>query len=202
MEHNIIPRFYIDPREDVNASKEAGRPIYRDVELVEVRIAGDKNNIPVFKVTDVHRKRWPEHYAAFKRGEEMSPVGTPVEQWPILSRSKCMELKAAGVMTVEALAELPDSAIHRIGMDARKLIAQAKEFLEGAKDDARFSALAADNETLRAELELLKQQISGADKLVELQKENEELKSKLTKPKRTRRTKEQIDADKAKEEAA
>lgn len=199
MDHNIIPRFYIDAREDGAATKKAGRPIFKDVEYVEVRIAGDKNNIPVFKVNDTHRGRWPEAYEAFKRGEEMSPTGTPLEQWPPLSRSKCMELKGAGVMTVEALAGLPDSAIHRIGMDARKLMAMAKAYIEEANEGAKFNELAAQNAELKAELELIKSQLSGNDVVGELKKENEALKAQINKPKRTRRSKAQMEADKAKE---
>lgn len=201
MSNGIFPRFFIKAVEHKAESEKQGRPIFRDVEYVEIRIAGDKNNVPVFKVNDEHRSRWPEVYKQFKAGLEQTQEGTPLDEWSVLPRSKVEEYKALGIYTVEALADLPDSAIHRIGMDARKIMAQAKAFIEDAKDNAKVNELAAQNEALKAELDLIKAQVSGLDKLSELQAENEALKAQINKPKRKRRTKAEIEADKANEAA-
>lgn len=35
------PEFFVEARRDKKASEEAGRPIFKDVEMVRVRFAGD-----------------------------------------------------------------------------------------------------------------------------------------------------------------
>ncbi len=177
----VFPRFFVEAVEDKAASKEAGRPIFKDQEMVEVRIAGDKNNVPVFKVKDHHRERWPEAYARFQQGQEQVAEGTPLEQWAVMTRSKAEELKALGIMTVEALADLPDSAIHRIGMGARELMAQAVAFLANAEEGAQVGKLAAENVELKEQVKLLQSQFSGVDELENLRQENEALKAEIDK---------------------
>ena len=92
----VQPRFHIEPIVDEVASASAGRPIYRNEERVQFIMPGSPNQ-PVFRVTDEHRQRWGEAYAAFKRGEATATEGTPLEQWPILTRAQVLEMKALGI---------------------------------------------------------------------------------------------------------
>src|SRR4029077_1175917 len=96
---SVQPRFHIEPVVDEIASADQGRPIFRNEERVQFIMPGSPNQ-PVFRVSDEHRQRWAEQYAAFKRGEEMAVDGTPLEQWPILTRGQVLELKAIGIYTV------------------------------------------------------------------------------------------------------
>lgn len=155
----VFPRFYVQAMPDGKRSQEEGRPIFRDVEMVEIRIAGDKLNIIDTKVNDEHRQRWPQHYAAFKAGRQVATVGTPVDEWPILTASKVAELKALNIFTVEALAELSDTGLAKMGMGARELQNKAKAFLETAKSGAVTNRLVQENERMRLEIDMLKQQI-------------------------------------------
>jgi hypothetical protein len=163
-EKGIFPRFYMRAVENKAKSKEEGRPIFQDVEYVEVIIAGDKNNKPHFKVTDEHKKRWPDQYNKFKDGIEQIPDGTRLEEWPRMTGSRAKELKAVGIFTVEQLAELPDTAIQGIGIGGRELVNEAKNFIDN-KDDVS---------------DLKKQN-------AELLKRIEELEKKPTRKKRTKK---------------
>lgn len=194
---NIFPMFFTKTVEDKAKTREAGRPMYKDVEYVEIRIAGDKNNLPVYKVGNQHRQRWPDQYEAFKRNQEQPVEGTRIEEWPTISRARAMELKALRIFTVEALAEIPDTVIHRIGMGARELVAQAKAYLEAAEGTADVTAMAAEIERLKEENELLKRSVGNDELIKECERLKEEL-AKLkapsvrSKPKRKRRTKAQM----------
>lgn len=155
----VFPIFKIRAVQNKPRSLEAGRPIFEDVEWVDIHIAGDNKTVVSKKVTNEHRQRWPEHYAQFKAGNENPIVGTPLEQWPVLSASKVAELKAMNIRTVEDLSALTDSQIQNIGMGGRELVAQASAFIDAAKGNAGLEKLAAENSRLSDEVEMLKKQI-------------------------------------------
>ena len=154
------PRFYSEPVQNKAASEKEGRPIYDDREFVEVRFPGDRLSVFVDYVKDEHRERWPEAYAAFKRGELKAASGTPLEHWPQLSRSRVAELKAAGVLSVEELAGVTDNLLPKLGMNSRVEREQARAFLETAKGGSGVSQLVAENASMREQLETMQRQIA------------------------------------------
>src|ERR1700744_123488 len=83
----VYPRFFVDQVQDMVASEQQGRPIYRDEERVEIIMPGNAQTRFVARVTTEHTGRWPKEYQAFKEGIEIPPDGTPLEEWPILKRS-------------------------------------------------------------------------------------------------------------------
>jgi hypothetical protein len=155
----IFPKFFIKPVENHAESAKEGRPIFQDAEYVEIRIAGDKGTVICKKVTSEHKQRWPRQYEQFRAGIEQKMEGTPLSEWSKLSASKAAELKALNIHTVEALAEITDGNIHRLGMGGRDLVRQARKWLEVAKDEGKINQVIAENEKLHDEVEFLKQQI-------------------------------------------
>lgn len=149
---NNFPQFYMQSVQDHAASEMAGRPIFREEEWVNIIMPGNPTTRPVFKVNNEHRERWPKEYAAFKDGIEMSPEGTPLEEWPILRKPQVLELKALGFKTVEHLRDMDDLAIQRIGMGGRILKERAEAFLDDAARIASNTQLSAENERLNAEV--------------------------------------------------
>lgn len=146
--------FYTDAIENKRKSIDAGRPIFEDVEMVRVKIAGDPKNTFVApanaecgrdretgeKIT--YKDRFPEHYRFFADHKGEAVIGTPLNEVPWLTASKVQELKALNIMTVEALAQLDGSLLQRIGMGGRELKNQAVAWLdkaEGSKAQAHFA---------------------------------------------------------------
>ena len=156
------PRFFMDAVPNEAASKKQGRPIFDESEMVEVRIPGDKLFVFVSPVEDHHKERWPEQYAAFKRGEERAASGTPIEHWaaPTMTRSRVAELKAANILSVEELSAVPDNVLPKLGMGARELREQARSYLATAKDSAAGAAQAAENAALKAQMAALQAQMA------------------------------------------
>lgn len=153
------PRFFVDQVQDMVATENQGRPIFREEERVEIIMPGNPHTRPVARVSNEHRERWPKEYEAFKAGMEMSPEGTPLEEWPILKRSQVMELKALGFKTVEHVSNMDDLAIQRIGMGGRRLKELAEGFLDDAARIAMTSQLSAENERLVTEVADLRRQV-------------------------------------------
>lgn len=167
----VVPFFKSVAVKDVAASLEAGRPIFKDREEVEIRIAGDRNFAPVFPAHSMWKRidgeeityaqRWPEAYERFKAGQEQVAEGTPLSELPFLTEAKRAELRALKVYTAEALASLDGKNLSNLGADGRALKNQAAAYIEKAAGGARDVALAAENEALRAELEALRNGGSG-----------------------------------------
>ena len=53
-DNSIIPIFKVMPIEDKGRTAEEGRPIFRDVEHVEIHISGDNKSVVVHKVNQSH----------------------------------------------------------------------------------------------------------------------------------------------------
>lgn len=165
-----VPKFYLSPVENKAKSQAEGRPIFDEVEMVEIRIPGDPKTVFVDTVyrsdgepnggvpgfqPPPYVQRWHEQYTRFKAGLQHAQSGTPLEQWPVMSTSKVAELKAMNIFTVENLADLTDGYLGRLGMGARELREKARAFIADAKKTAVSSAIAAENAELKARLERL-----------------------------------------------
>lgn len=140
------PRFYMDAVQNKALSEKEGRPIFEDKEMVEVRMPGDRLFSFVSVIEEQHKQRWPEHYAAFKRGEQMATVGTPIEHWahPSLTRSRIAELKALHILSVEDLGNVGDNLLDKLGMGGRELRDGARAWLSTAKGGAENAKMSAE----------------------------------------------------------
>lgn len=159
--------FSLEPIEDPEQSKLQGRPIFRDVEMISIRIKGDKNT-HVMRMVDKKGNsqnppdhiRFPRQWEAFKNKSHIPTTGTPITEWSPVSKSMAMNLKSLNIHTVEDLATVNDSHLHNIGMGARDLREKAKIFIESAKDSAVISQVQAENQEMRDKIAYLEKQIS------------------------------------------
>lgn len=149
----VTPLFKTQAVYNEAKSKEAGRPVFDEIEMVEVWFAGDRLQRPCFEVTDEHRNRWPKEYEAFKSGMTVSESGTPLEHWPRMTVGKVAELKALGILTVEGLAQMPDRNLANLGMKGRELREEARSFLAAAAGTADVTKMAATIAELEAKIE-------------------------------------------------
>ncbi len=154
------PRFFKEAVQNMAASEKEGRPVFEEQTRVEIFIPGDKLFRHVDVVQDKHKQRWPEHWAAFERGEARAASGTPLEQWPnaLLNKARVAELKAMHILSVEDLAGVPDNVLPKMGMGARELREQARSYLDTAKAGAQNAAMAA----RIAQLEEMVQRMAGS----------------------------------------
>lgn len=163
----VYPRFYVEAVLNPVATEREGRQIFSDVETVEIIIPGSSQYTKhKERVNNEHRARWPKEYEAFKRGIELAPDGTPLEEWPILAASQRAELKAMGLLTVEHVRDMNDHVIQRIKMGGRKLKEAAEIFLDDAARIAATTRLAADNDRKDAEIAVLRRQIEEMGQLM------------------------------------
>jgi len=142
-----FPRFYLEAVQNGPKSTEAGRPVFDDIEFVEINVPGDRKNVVHRRVSDEHRRRWPREYQAFKERGEIAKEGWPLEEWSGVTRSQVEELKFFKIFTVETLAGLPDDALARaVPMGGFAVREKARRALETAKGAAPSEKLAAELE--------------------------------------------------------
>jgi len=166
----LLVRFFYYTVPDNAATAEAGRPIFKEVEYVEIRIPG-KRDAQVFRAaTLADKQRFPDHYRAFKARVEMPETGWPLSEWPVISRSQAEELSFQNIKTVEQLANCADSSIGSI-RGGYGLKERAKKALEAAKDPAEIfektRELEATNARLSEHNAELTEQVASLNKKVE-----------------------------------
>lgn len=162
----MVAEFYMEAVEQPFLSEQEGRPIYKQVPYIRLFAPGSKSDIvrPV-RLTEgggvpPDNMRFPAQWAAFQSQQEQPQDGTPLAQWPMINKAQMLELKAGRIHTVEQLSAIPDSALQTIGMGARSLRDKALAWLSQAGDGAEVSKLIAENASLKADLDMMKQQIA------------------------------------------
>jgi predicted transcriptional regulator len=110
-------------------------------------------------------------------GSQEQIIGTPIEQWPLISRSQADELKGIKFRTVEDVANCSDQQLQRIGMIAgmspHSFREKAKAFLNLASESAEVSAREAELAKLREENDKIKAETEA--KLSKMQEQMEAL---------------------------
>lgn len=129
-----VPLFYLREVQNKARSKVEGRICFDQKEYVEIFVPGEKHLRPNRPVTEADKKRWPVAYGKFQQTREETLDGTPVEQWPYLNRAQVAEMKANGILTVEAIADTPDGLLDRLGRNGRDIQKRAKQFLQPQSD--------------------------------------------------------------------
>ena len=136
LDENLLVKFFTKQKEDKTASLAEGRPIFKDIECVDIKVPGQRSGGACRPATYRDKQRFPRHYAAYKQREEMPQEGTPLSEWALMSRSQVEELSYHNVKTVEQLLSMSDTLASQF-MGMNNLKAKAKSWLEGAEETAR-----------------------------------------------------------------
>lgn len=165
-DRSIHARFYTVPELDKEASAEAGRPICKEVEFVEIIAAGNQNNIVRRSATDEDRARFSRQYEKFRAGNAEQLVGTPLTEVSWLSRTQVAELAYLNIRTLEHLANMSDTNCSKFAglYDLKRKAVLAMEQAEGM---APVTKLQEENEKLSKQVEALTLQLK---ELLESQK--------------------------------
>jgi hypothetical protein len=126
------------------------------------------------------------HYDAWVAGEEIPEDGQSLKSWAGVNKAQIKVLVAAGIKTVEALAEMSDSGLEKIKLPyMRNLRAQAVEYVAG-KGDTKVAAEIIDTKEKLAASELviaeMQEQLASMKTLVDSMNEEAQAGKKPGKP--------------------
>lgn len=163
-------RFFRKAKQDADATVREKRPIFVEVEYIQIMVPGDKGNVIVRPVSPNDIGRFQRQYDHWKKtNQEEMLHGTPLETWGVLNLAQIEEFRYFGIRTIEHMAALRDDVASKI-MGALALKQKALAWLEAtkgaeplqelsaalAKRDEQINALLEAQKAMAAELAALK----------------------------------------------
>ena len=158
----LAVQFYKKSVKQDIASDEAGRPIFKEFDFVRIMIPGDNLTEIDTYAQESHKARFPRQWAHYQNqvANHQDIIGTPLDQWPQVTRSQADELRGLKFHTVESIADCSDQQLQRIGMVAgmspHNFRLKAKAFLNLANDSAEVANREAELQALREENDKIK----------------------------------------------
>ena len=128
--------------------------------FVRIIVPGDTNNIIERVADETDKHRFPNAWAKYQNSEAKANEGTPLEEWPQITLSLLKECEYFEIHTVEALSNISDAHVAKLGMGFGDLRTKAKAWLEAAAGTAQITAPAAENAQLKQMLADLQAQIN------------------------------------------
>ena len=190
----LAVQFYKKSVKQDIASDEAGRPIFKEFDFVRIMIPGDNLTEIDTYAQESHKQRFPRQWAHYQNqvANHEDIIGTPLEQWPQVTRSQADELRGLKFHTVESIADCSDQQLQRIGMVAGmspyNFRLKAKAFLNLATDSAEVAHREAELQALRQENDKIKAETDA--KLAAMQEQMSALLAAVAeKTPKTRKTK-------------
>lgn len=169
--HGIAPYFKVITPLNVAQSEEQGKPVYGSpMEVVELRLAGDRNYAPVVPADSMYRKigtrvvtyaeRFADQYRAFMTGGDQIAGGTALEALADygITPAQLSVCRALKIYSIEALHELDGHNAKALGMNYNSLKTMARRWMEDKNQRAAAKA-GSDIEAMQAEIERLKAMI-------------------------------------------
>ena len=160
-ENGALVEFYRGAVQNNFKTAEAGRPIFDERDFVRVQTPGDTKTVIETIASDQYKNLYPKAWDAYSRGLEAVTDGTPITEWPSVTVSQARELQYINIRTVETLAEVSDANIQQMGPGYMQLRQRAREYIDAAKGSAAATATARENEKLREEMSMMKEQIEA-----------------------------------------
>jgi hypothetical protein len=156
-------RFYKKPVQQEQESIDAGRPIYKEFDFVHICVAGDTlTEIDTYALQS-HKQRFPIQWANYMNrvgANDQEVVGTPVAEWPLVSKSQAEELRAMKFFTVESIASASDQQLQRMGMAAGM---SPYSFRDKAKAFLNLATTSAETDKREHEINALKEELAKKD---------------------------------------
>ena len=183
----LAVQFYKKSLKQDLASDEAGRPIFKEFDFVRIMIPGDNLTEIDTYAQESHKQRFPRQWAHYQNqvSNHQDIIGTPLDQWPQVTRSQAEELRGLKFHTVESIADCSDQQLQRIGMVAgmspHNFRLKAKAFLNLATDSAEVAQREAELQALKEENAKIKSETEA--KLAAMQEQVSALLATVAKPK-------------------
>ena len=168
----VVAIFRTIATKNDSKSAAAGRPIFDDVDVCELRYPGSKN-VGVYPATGFshwasdpvsgeqakisYAERFAHQYRQFKMHATQTKSGTPLSEVVFLTEARRAELRAFNLYTVEALAAIDGLELKNLGPNGRELKNKAIEYIEDAANRAPNTQLLAELDALRARNSLLEE---------------------------------------------
>lgn len=159
----LAVRFYSGTKQNKVETEKHGRPIYETIEMCEIKFPGDRTRVVVQPAHSVHyggtppqhwtyAERFADYYNLYKSDDDQV-VGTPLSEFPAMTEGQRQTYRAAGINTVEMIAEMSDRSVRGMGMNAGALKEKAQAFIGLSEGVADITAMQRQIDDLKAKLD-------------------------------------------------
>jgi hypothetical protein len=156
---NIV--FYKQLEPLAKKSDDAGVPQYREIDMIKIWV-GERDFV-CQPVEERHKQLYPQQWAAFCSGKDQPLEGTPLSECPIIPRTIAESLTHLQLRTVEQLVDCPDGRYKKVP-EADQYRAKCKRWLEVAKKQAETTKIMKENEEMKIQIEMLRQEMEKMSK--------------------------------------
>jgi hypothetical protein len=169
---SVVALFKTLAVKNESESIKQNRPVFDDIDVVELRYPGSKN-VGCYPATGfshwivspidgsqqplTYAERFKRQYQQFKSESVQTKSGTPLSYALFLTEARRAELRAQNIYTIEALAAIDGMELKNLGMNGRDLKNKAQEYLDEAKTGAPNTQMLAELEALRARNAILEE---------------------------------------------
>jgi hypothetical protein len=181
-DETVVPLFRAMSRENKALSDKEGRPIFEDVEVVDIRFAGSRNygTYPATQLSHwmndpytgeqrpiTYAERFRKQYAQFLEHKQQTKSGTPLEFAGFLTEARRSELKAQNVYTIETLAAIEGAELKNLGPGGREMKNQAVDFIAKGKANVPNLEMQAELDAMRARLAVFEEDKAASKNIKE-----------------------------------
>lgn len=165
-DETLFVKFYMNSIQSSFETEKQGRPIFVPKLFVSIMAPGSNLSRVDRPATDADKQRFPKQWMSYQNNENCETTGTPIAEWPKLTRTQVDELRAMKFYSVEQLAAASDAQLNAVGPMGPNFRTMAIAYLAQAKDTAAAQKIAAENERLTNDNVELKAQVKAlADRL-------------------------------------
>lgn len=158
---NLLVFFHNVPTPNpLKSQANGGIPIFDTVVHCHIQQPGERDYADP-PATDMHKQRFAKQWAAFEKGQEPIPEGTPIDMLFPRNPEIPPTLRAIGIHTIQQMASLSEAGIQRIPIGGRQWVESAKQYLGKAEGGAGFHKLSMELEKQRVAGEVKDQQIAS-----------------------------------------
>jgi hypothetical protein len=159
-------RFFKKARPNPEKTQKEGRPIFEEVDFIQIMVPGDRTSVIVRPVGPGDEERFRRQYDHWKTTQSNDlTIGTPLEAWGVLNMAQIEEFRYFGIRTVEHMADLRDDIVAKI-MGATILKQKARIFVDAAKAEAPLKAVTAALEERDSQIAALQQSVAEQANLI------------------------------------
>ena len=156
-EDGVFATFYDNAVESKSKSKEKGYPVFEDVLYIKIVVPNQVDCVPR-PMQEKDKERFPKSWEAYVTGSEPAESGFPLQEWPQLTGGELKVCQANKIKTVEQLAAVADTGVHRLGPGGMGLKDRAQKFL---KSLGETDAVRKENKELKARIKKLEKQLKA-----------------------------------------
>jgi hypothetical protein len=166
-DEKLAIRFFRKAKQDSEESQKQGRPIFTEVDYIQIVVPGDRTSAIVRPVTQGDIARFERQYDHWKKTQQEELLaGTPLEAWGMMSLAQIEEYRYFGIRTIEHMSDLRDDVCQKI-MGSTSLKQRATAFLQLAKEEAPMKAVQVALAQRDNELDTLKAAVADQAKIIE-----------------------------------